>query len=477
MAGMFYSIQETAEKLGITEDEVKQLAKDGKLREFRDGENIMFKVDEVDNIHDQESALQFDVLDETPVEPMADVDLSPIDEPTADAGDLDLDLEAPLTLEEETADVGEASNDDLDVLMAMTEDVDLPAESEPELELEAAPELEPELESAPELEPVAAEDDDLGLLETDDLSFTEDEPQIDLLSDTQVTADIPATEGTASGFDDISLSEADGTALEPSLDTGLEAGLGDDTAVTGEGISVLGETDADYKLTDDTMAETLAGLGATGEASLEEIEEDVNLDSFGSGSGLLDLSLQADDTSLGGILDEIYTNDDEDAVAPDTEQATSEAMSAEVDQLSVADEMPEAEMGMVPVPMATAAVAEIEPDASSNALGAMLFLPLFLLIFTSIVALYASFTQGSLVSAADAIKGFFWIAMGGLFVVALIWAGVGFSKGSAGGAKAAKPKRGKAKKAKAAKPKKEKKKKEKAPKAKKEKKSLFGKKK
>jgi hypothetical protein len=42
---------------------------------------------------------------------------------------------------------------------------------------------------------------------------------------------------------------------------------------------------------------------------LEEIEEDVNLDTFGSGSGLLDLSLQADDTSLGGILDEIYTSD------------------------------------------------------------------------------------------------------------------------------------------------------------------------
>ncbi len=43
------------------------------------------------------------------------------------------------------------------------------------------------------------------------------------------------------------------------------------------------------------------------EASLEEIEKDASLDTFGSGSGLLDLSLQADDTSLGGILDEIYT--------------------------------------------------------------------------------------------------------------------------------------------------------------------------
>ena len=38
------------------------------------------------------------------------------------------------------------------------------------------------------------------------------------------------------------------------------------------------------------------------------------LDSFGSGSGLLDLSLQADDTSLGGILDEIYRDDVDEAL-------------------------------------------------------------------------------------------------------------------------------------------------------------------
>ena len=85
-----------------------------------------------------------------------------------------------------------------------------------------------------------------------------------------------------------------------------------DTALTGEGINVLGETDRDYPVTDDTMGETAGTMGTTGttpEASLEEIEEDVNLDSFGSGSGLLDLSLQADDTSLGGILDEIYTTE------------------------------------------------------------------------------------------------------------------------------------------------------------------------
>ena len=43
---------------------------------------------------------------------------------------------------------------------------------------------------------------------------------------------------------------------------------------------------------------------------MEEIEDDVNLDSFGSGSGQLG-ALRADNISLDGILDEIYTTEPE----------------------------------------------------------------------------------------------------------------------------------------------------------------------
>ena len=42
MAGMFYSLKEAAKKLGKTEDQVKQWAKEDKLREFRDGSNLLF---------------------------------------------------------------------------------------------------------------------------------------------------------------------------------------------------------------------------------------------------------------------------------------------------------------------------------------------------------------------------------------------------------------------------------------------------
>lgn len=48
MAKMFYTLQETAARLGVGEAEVKQMAADGKLQQFRDRDKLMFKRDQVD---------------------------------------------------------------------------------------------------------------------------------------------------------------------------------------------------------------------------------------------------------------------------------------------------------------------------------------------------------------------------------------------------------------------------------------------
>lgn len=48
MAKMFYTIEETAAKLGMTTKEVGQLAASGQLQEFRDRDRLMFKVEQVD---------------------------------------------------------------------------------------------------------------------------------------------------------------------------------------------------------------------------------------------------------------------------------------------------------------------------------------------------------------------------------------------------------------------------------------------
>lgn len=48
MAKMFYTLDEAAEKLGKSPDEVRAMADDGQLKIFRDGDKLMFKRDEVD---------------------------------------------------------------------------------------------------------------------------------------------------------------------------------------------------------------------------------------------------------------------------------------------------------------------------------------------------------------------------------------------------------------------------------------------
>jgi len=220
-----------------------------------------------------------------------------------------------------------------------------------------------------------------------------------------------------------------------------------DTIVAGEGINVLGETDLDeYKISDDTMSET---KGTTGEASLEEIEESVNLDTFGSGSGLLDLSLQADDTSLGGILDEIYTPEGEQE-APAVEGSAMD-VAAEADQMLSDQGLPEPGPGLEAGPMVQT-VAEAPPDALSNALGIMLFLPLLLIIYTAIVAI-AGFKGITpvILQKIQRMTGpgdvqIIWYIMAGFAVAAAVILGVGFMSSGDKSAKKTKEKKPKAKK-------------------------------
>lgn len=48
MAKMFYTLEEAAAKLGMTTEQVQGLVESGQLQEFRDRDNLMFKVDQVD---------------------------------------------------------------------------------------------------------------------------------------------------------------------------------------------------------------------------------------------------------------------------------------------------------------------------------------------------------------------------------------------------------------------------------------------
>ncbi|HEV2296679.1 MAG TPA: hypothetical protein VGR35_22750 [Tepidisphaeraceae bacterium] len=50
MAKMFYTLDEAKSALGRNEEEIKQLAREGRLREFRDGPRLMFKADQVEQL-------------------------------------------------------------------------------------------------------------------------------------------------------------------------------------------------------------------------------------------------------------------------------------------------------------------------------------------------------------------------------------------------------------------------------------------
>ena len=413
MAGMFYSLQEAAEKLNKTEEELKQIVKEGKLREFRDGPNLLFKVEEVEAL-----------MSDTGVMPSEQVPEPEALEPEAAA----LETPEPEALE--------------------------PQAPEPEaLEIEA---LEPEALEPEALEPEALEPE---ALESEALSLeapSPETPESEAPATEDLEEELLAPSEQAAGTSEILLAPETGAPVAPSELTDA------DTALTGEGISVLGETDSDYQVTDDTLAETAVPTGTTPEMPLEEIEEDVNLDSFGSGSGLLDLSLQADDTSLGGILDEIYMAEGEgqEPAPAEVGSGSAAAVAAEAEQMLVEEE-PVAPQLATDVQALARPYIELAPDMQSNTLGMLLFLPLVVVLYTTVVAVAG--LKGVTPSILAGIQGLIWYIMGGAVVVAALVTVVAFMLGGGNGTvKAAKkPKKPKAKKAPKA---------PKAPKAKKEKK-------
>jgi len=414
MAGMFYSLKEAAAKLSMTEQEVKELAKQGKLREFRDGSNLLFKVDEVEAL-------------------MADTGIM------ASQGE-------PLPSEEPEESVLRSNSTKDEFAEAPESELTFEPEEMGEVE------LEPEAEAEEAFEPPIEPEEEVAAGEADEEAGGEIGEAAEEVA-----------EAAAEQDEEILLAPEGGA---PAVEGDLTSA---DTALTGEGVNVLGETDRDYQLADDTMAETTiapgtggtAGIsGTTGEALLEEIEDDVSLDSFGSGSGLLDLSLQADDTSLGGILDEIYTAEGGEEGQESDEPASAMDIVAEAE--SAAGGIPEEDLiGPAPVSVvpevATMAQSYIEaqPDAISNSLGIMLFLPLLALVYTGIVTVAA--LRGVMPTILGKIKtpyiGLYIIV--GFSVAALLTFGVSFML--SGGISTAGTKEKKPKKPKEKKPKKEKK--------------------
>jgi len=75
MAKMFYTLDETRASLGKSEEDIKQLTREGRLREFRDGPRLMFKADQVEQLKAELGGGSLDQVDLGPSDSGAPIGL------------------------------------------------------------------------------------------------------------------------------------------------------------------------------------------------------------------------------------------------------------------------------------------------------------------------------------------------------------------------------------------------------------------
>ncbi|HPS55200.1 MAG TPA: hypothetical protein PLP05_06355 [Sedimentisphaerales bacterium] len=424
MDGMFYSLEQTAKKLNKTEEEVNAIVKEGRLRVFFDGPNQLFKVDEVASL-----------LADTSMRMSKPAGGKLADEPMdIEDGEIGLtDDEDTMSLFESSDDQGEGASEDIDDIIGLADDEDATETGEV---TDAASDTSAETAEVGGANDVGDEDDFLMLSEDQDQGEKK-----------------PLKEKSASEFD----SEEDDVFADLSETLGLDEKASntsaltnaDDTTLNGGGVNILGETDGGYDLASDTMGETKSASDFDDD-SMENIEDDVNLDSFGSGSGLLDLSLQADDTSLGGILDEIYTSDEEGHEASAETEGSAMAVTAAAEEMFSDGDAGEPNVNFADVAMLQSF--EAIPDTSSNMLGATLILPFVAMVYTIVIVLAGG--RDFKPSILKMVEGYISYIFIGFIAVALIFGLIACFAGGDGVAKEKKPKAIKEKKPKVVKEKK-----------------------
>ena len=237
------------------------------------------------------------------------------------------------------------------------------------------------------------------------------------------------------------VADAEGTSMigleavdEPAPERKPPATADKGTVISESGIGVF--DDDELEIDADPMAETqiTAPAGA----------DQVSLEGSGSGSGLLDLTREADDTSLGAeLLDEIYPGEGEDeggeaeAVVAEAEPAAAAYAEPAAEEAEEAeDEEEAAAVATAPTVVETTApvVASVPVDASEGMFSGLMVGTLILLgVAGSVVA---GMLQGFFPAYAELFSNNFWFFLGGAAGVPLLALLIGWLIG-----KAAAPKR------------------------------------
>lgn len=320
MAKSFYSLEEVCDKLNMTEDQVKNLVREGQLREFRDAGKVNYKAEEIEAIAPaQDSA--------------AGASGELVLEPVEDTG-------TGFELAGSTPGLGSS--------------IDLSG-------------------SSPGL-----------------------------------------------GSDVLSLDEADADGTAAGTKSGDKK---DETVVTSIGVSVFDEDDEELGDVD-PLAATVVSEGAAG----------LGIEGIGSGSGLLDLTRESDDTSLGAdLLDEIYP--EEDGAAPSTVEmgeATRAGLEDAITEEPAGSSAVAATGGFEPADepvkaARTRTVVEYGPDALSTGLTGMLVVATAVMCVAGLTA--ASMMQGVWPSVMGVVYQKLWIFGAASAGAALGAMGIGYMLG------------------------------------------------
>lgn len=247
--------------------------------------------------------------------------------------------------------------------------------------------------------------DQIDLLAGDDDVDAADMSSMIPLADTGMGTSIGANAGTGSGFD-------------LGGDFGEESSAGSADAGSKTGISVFDVDDTEEA---DPAAQTqMSDIGSGG----------LSIESLGSGSGLMDLTRESDDTSLGaeGLLDDIYADD-----------PTGGGGFSETSEMSSADESGLFEGGEdtgggleADVPAAAMVAAEPYDGMWSGIAGGLMLGMILALLGGMIVMIMTIVMQDAPAMILDPIDGNIMIVMGGLAGVAVVGAVVGMVLGKRG---------------------------------------------
>lgn len=272
MAKMYYNLEETMAKLNCTEDDLRGMVRTGKLREFRDAGKLNYRCEEVDKVLAEQRNVGGNILghdsDGLSADDLAEIALAPLDSDTGITKALSGSGTGPAVGGSGSSAAMSGSGSAVSLSGSGT----APAmgQKESPIDLGGSGTSLTGLTGSTE---IRLEDSSGGstALRLDDSKM-----------DSRAGSKAGSKGGTSGGTDAISLDEADKDAIQ-----GMKK---DDTVITNIGISVF--DDDDLEIAADPMAKTMMTGG----------EEHLGLDGSGGGSGLLDLTRESDDTSLGAEL-------------------------------------------------------------------------------------------------------------------------------------------------------------------------------